>query len=135
MQKIIEAIGGRKAFMSLLTVLLGTVVEFVKPGGLSESYVMLLVGIVGIFSGANALVSWKGMSVGEPQAEPLVEQAVAPPTPSVSEVNELRTAAINEITRIDGELVSIRAEQSTQADALQKATKLISAALTIRQNT
>lgn len=135
MQKIIEAIGGRKAFMSLLTVLLGTVVEFVKPGGLSESYVMLLVGIVGIFSGANALVSWKGMSVGDDSAKASPEQAPAAPAPSASEVDELRTAVINEITRIDGELTSVRSEQSTQADALQKATKLISAALTIRQNT
>lgn len=136
MQKIIEAIGGRKAFMSLLTVLLGTVVEFVKPGGLSESYVMLLVGIVGIFSGANALVSWKGMNVGEQQQQVAATSSIEPtPAPSASEVDELRTAVINEFTRIDGELTSVRAEQSTQADALQKATKLISAALTIRQNT
>ncbi len=135
MQRLIEAIGGRKAFMSLLTVLLGTVVEFVKPGGLSESYVMLLVGIVGIFSGANALVSWKGMNVGE-QQQPAAAPSIEPtPAPSASEVDELRTAVINEFTRIDGELTSVRAEQSTQADALQKATKLISAALTIRQNT
>lgn len=133
MQRLIEAIGGRKAFMSLLTVLLGTIVEFVKPGGLSESYVMLLVGIVGIFSGANALVSWKGMNVGDGAGVPTAEQTAAPPAPSASEVDELRTAVINEFTRIEGELTSVRSEQSTQADALQKATKLISAALTIRQ--
>lgn len=130
MERLIEIVGGRKAFMSLLTVLLGTVVEFVKPGGLSESYVMLLVGIVGIFSGANALVSWKGMSVGEPQATPSVEPAVAS---GASEAAELQTAIVNEVTRIDGDLAAMRAELATQAEGLALATKLIKASLSVKQ--
>lgn len=129
MQRLIEAIGGRKAFMSLLTVLLGTVVEFVKPGGLSESYVMLLVGIVGIFSGANALVSWKGMSVGDgSQSSPTPEAAPAPGD-GASQVDEL-TLKTDYLAR---SLEGMQAEQQVQAEALDKATKLIKAALTIKQ--
>jgi hypothetical protein len=128
MQRLIEAMGGRKAFMSLLTVLLGTVIEFVKPGGLSESYVMLLVGIVGIFSGANALVSWKGMSVGDDSAKAASE---APPAPGdgVSQVDELTLKTDYLANGLEG----VRAEQQVQAEALDKATKLIKAALTIKQ--
>lgn len=131
MQRLIEAIGGRKAFMSLLTVLLGTIVEFVKPGGLSESYVMLLVGIVGIFSGANALVSWKGMSVGDDSGVPSPEQPAA--ASGVSEVIELQNAVGNELTRIDGDMASMRAELATQAEGLALATKLIKASLSVKQ--
>lgn len=131
MERLIEIVGGRKAFMSLLTVLLGTVVEFVKPGGLSESYVMLLVGIVGIFSGANALVSWKGMSVGDDSAKASPEQpAVAS---GASEAAELQTAVVNEVTRIDGDLAAMRAELATQAEGLALATKLIKASLSVKQ--
>lgn len=126
MQKVIEALGGRKSFMSLLTVLLGTVVEFVKPGGLSESYVMLLVGIVGVFSGANALVSWRGMSVG--QEQPSAEPAGA------SKVEELQTAVINEVTRLDGEVAGLKQELATQAEALNKASNIMKAMLTIKQS-
>lgn len=129
MQRLIEAIGGRKAFMSLLTVLLGTIVEFVKPGGLSESYVMLLVGIVGIFSGANALVSWKGMSVGDGSGVPSPE----PPASGASETAELQTAVVNEVARIDGDMASMRAELATQAEGLALATKLIKASLSVKQ--
>jgi hypothetical protein len=128
MQRLIEAIGGRKAFMSLLTVLLGTVVEFVKPGGLSESYVMLLVGIVGIFSGANALVSWKGMSVGDGAGVPTSESAPAPGD-GASQVDELALKTDYLARSLEG----MQAEQQVQAEALDKATKLIKAALTIKQ--
>lgn len=128
MQKLIEAIGGRKAFMSLLTVLLGTVVEFVKPGGLSESYVMLLVGIVGIFSGANALVSWKGMQVADDSAKASAE---APPAPGdgASQTDELALKTDYLASSVE----AVQAEQRVQAEALDKATKLIKAALTIKQ--
>jgi uncharacterized iron-regulated membrane protein len=125
-QKIIEALGGRKSFMALLTVLLGTVVEFVKPGGLSESYVMLLVGIVGIFSGANALVSWKGMTVGE-------EAAKAPPEPGAGKVDEVDTKVNIIAQAVEQEVVSLKKEQATQAEALQKMTELLKGLLTIKQ--
>jgi len=123
-QKLIEALGGRKATMSLVTLLLGTAVEFVKPGGLSESYVMLLVGVVGIFSGANALVSWKGLSVGE--------QGAPPAGASTGDEANLK---VDELARaVEAEVASIRAEQQVQAKALQKSTELIKSLLTIKQS-
>lgn len=128
MQKIIEALGGRKSFMALLTVLLGTVVEFVKPGGLSESYVMLLVGIVGIFSGANALVSWKGMSVGDDSAKASsAEQSVG-----ASKADEV-DSKLNIIAQaVEQEVGALKKEQATQAEALQKVTELLKGLLTIK---
>lgn len=126
-QKLIEALGGRKATMSLVTLLLGTAVEFVKPGGLSESYVMLLVGVVGIFSGANALVSWKGLSVGE--------QGAAPATAAEASTGDEANLKVDELARaVEAEVASIRAEQQVQAQALQKSTELIKSLLTIKQS-
>lgn len=126
MEKLIEMLGGRKSFIALLALLLGTVVEFVKPDGLSESYVMMLASIVGIFSGANALVSWKGLQVGE-QATP----AEAPPSAAdgVSQVDELSLKT----DYVAQSLETVQAEQQVQAEALQKMTGLIKGLLTIKQ--
>lgn len=121
MNSIIEALGGRKSFIALLALILGTVVEFVKPGGLSEAYVMMLAAIVGIFSGANALVSWKGMSVGD-----------APQPAGASETQELQAAVVNEVTRLDGEVAELKQELATQAEALNKASNIMKAMLTIK---
>ena len=128
MEKLIEMLGGRKSFIALLALLLGTVVEFVKPDGLSESYVMMLASIVGIFSGANALVSWKGLQVGE-QAQPAPTEAPPSAADGVSQVDELSLKT----DYVAQSLETVQAEQQVQAEALQKMTGLIKGLLTIKQ--
>lgn len=123
MSNFLDAIGGRKFAATLLALALGTGVELLKDGGLGEAYVMLLVGAIGVFSGANALVSWRGMEVG---AKPASEPAELPPTQS--EVEHLKTVAGEadaKIKALEKRTAALEQEQATQALALEKATKLI----------
>lgn len=127
MQGFFDAMGGRKFAMALLALILGTVVEAIKAGGMGEAYVMLLVGIVGVFSGANALVSWKGMQVGEGHQAPA--ETAAPPAPEPVDMSPY----INAIAELQGKVAQMEQEQQVQAQALQKASELIKALILNKQ--
>lgn len=50
---LLQRLGGRKFLMALIVLGVGTYIEIVKASGLSQNMVMLLVGLVGVFSAAN----------------------------------------------------------------------------------
>lgn len=76
-----EIFGGRKAFAFFLTLLIGTIVEVVKPGGLSETMAMFLVGSAASFIAGNAALTWKGMTVESKEVVEIASQLSPPPAP------------------------------------------------------
>lgn len=84
MQKILEALGGRKFLLTLVVLALAAVIELKTERGISEQFVALLIGVLGVFSAANATISSIAMGKQQPQVSPstpdtndLIGQAVA----------------------------------------------------------
>jgi hypothetical protein len=61
---MIEKFGGRKFFLALVAVLVGTVVEVTTTRGVSGAFAGLLAGIVAAFGAANAAITNKAMTLG-----------------------------------------------------------------------
>ncbi len=94
MDKIWEAIGGRKFIMSLVLIAVGTLVELKTDRGVSASFAGLLVGILGAFSAANALTTIKVPGLSDtPPTEP-----VAPAAPVID------PAILESIKEIDNKI-------------------------------
>lgn len=62
MKAILEALGGRKFLLTLAILALATVIELKTERGISEQFVALLVGVLGVFSAANATITAKAMN-------------------------------------------------------------------------
>ncbi len=70
---MLDQLGGRKFLLSLIVIAAGIAVAVASPKGLTTEVTALLLGVLGVFSGANALVTSK---MGPEGAEP---SEVAPP--------------------------------------------------------
>jgi hypothetical protein len=99
-----EIFGGRKAFAFFLTLLIGTIVELVKTGGLTETFAMFLVGSAALFIAGNAALSWKGMSVTGSESG----EAVQPAAPV-------------DLSPIESQLTSLQENQEKLAGAVAQA--------------
>lgn len=92
MEKIFEAIGGRKFIMSLVLIAVGTLVELKTDRGVSASFAGLLVGILGTFSAANAFVT-KTMGSETESSEEAAPDLTAHIAPIQSDINKISTEA------------------------------------------
>jgi hypothetical protein len=96
-----EIFGGRKAFAFYVTVVIGTAVEMAKPGGLSETMAMFLVGSAATFAAANAALSWKGMSVqGADEVTLLPPVDLSPLETKLADIQASQAALTNTVTQI-----------------------------------
>ncbi len=62
---IFQKIGGRKFVVSIVAMIVGGAVDVFGPKGLSIEFMSLLVSVVGIFSGANAIVTRGTTTIGK----------------------------------------------------------------------
>lgn len=88
---LLQRLGGRKFLMACLILGLGSYIEFVRPGGLTQNLVMLFVGVLGAFSAANHMTSSVYMKTrrgDSGSAGPVLDQEI------VSKINAVHAAAI-----------------------------------------
>jgi hypothetical protein len=100
----LNKLGGRKFLLSIIVLIIGTVVQLYGKQGVNESFVALLIGALGVFNAANAVVSSKFAS--KPEEAPAVEEVDSAPAPDNSELQAV------------SERVTVLEEQLSQAHAV-----------------
>ena len=77
--RMLEALGGRKFFLTLVVIAIGMATHILSPSGLNEAAVALLVGALGVFGASNAAVSMKALGAAQESeaAADITHQVVA----------------------------------------------------------
>lgn len=144
---IFEKIGGRKMALTLFVVIVGALVDILSTNGISANLTGLLVGASAVFGAANAAISLSANKALGITATAAVEagQDIGDVASGVSQVTgvdrheELVTAVDNiskeSSLRIDSQQAALEAlfdRIETQEKAMETATKLLKAMLTIK---
>lgn len=88
---LMDKLGGRKFLLSLVVLLIGTGVQLYAKSGVTEAFVALLLGALGVFNAANTVVSRAALKVANADS-PAPEEAAEPP-PAVIDAQALDSLA------------------------------------------
>ena len=69
----LDMIGGRKFLLTLIILGLASVIELKTDRGISQQMVALLIGVLGVFSAANAHITSKTLGLQKVEVTPLTE--------------------------------------------------------------
>lgn len=97
---LFEKLGGRKFLFSILTLVVGTIVEVKTERGVSVNFVTLLLGVSGVFITGNALITSKALSTGNGEGAPAAPSADSVSKEDISEVKSQLEVATKLLTNV-----------------------------------
>jgi hypothetical protein len=97
---LFEKLGGRKFLFSILTLVVGTIVEVKTERGVSVNFVTLLLGISGVFITGNALITSKALSTGNGEGAPSAPSNDSVSKEDISEVKSQLEVATKLLTNV-----------------------------------
>lgn len=119
-----KAVGGRKMFLALLSVLVGGLVEVYSTNGMSTSFAGLLAAVVGAFSAANVFTTVKTVGSTEFETTPA-------PTPDTSAIE----AKIDDLTTAyQADMKTASETIQALSNAIQETNKRVIAVMSTRKN-
>lgn len=96
---MIRKLGGRKAFISLLAMVAGVVIDLATERGLSTNLMYLMMGIIGTYSAANTLSKGKSPVDLSDLPAPLADllKGVIPAPPSADKPEESENTKVEQV--------------------------------------
>lgn len=116
MQKILDALGGRKFLLTLVVLALAALIELKTERGISEQFVALLIGVLGVFNAANAVITTKAMTNEAKVASEAKD--VNGPVNSVDPVVHQALAKVLDVQQEQSEVMQQVAKAVTNANTL-----------------
>ena len=124
-----EKLGGRKFVLTIISLIVGTVVEVYSKNGVSATFASLLAGLVATFGVANTVLSHKAIGAKPTEA---VEASEPEPT---EEPEEEETVLVKDIPRISIDLSPVYAKLDSIAEQQLKQGELLANVGLTAQNT
>jgi len=127
----LEALGGRKFLLTLLTLAVGTAVQILSPHGVTTEFAALLVGLTTAFGAANALItsatSQPVAAAGETTPQPV---DLGPLEGKVSSLYEAVSIQSRQLEQTEGNVAALNGALAKVAETADLAAKAAKAALT-----
>ncbi len=116
---MLEQLGGRKFLLSLIVIASGIATAILSPKGLTTELTALLLGVLGVFSGANAVVTSK--MAGSEGSE-------AAPAPIVVDLSPIESR----LSQVEAQAQAAQGDLQAVARLAENSAKLAQAALGLK---